>query len=417
MRVGHNRYFTHHAAATLAFAVLASGLAACSGQGQATSDHASIVVSSPAALADQPVTIKVTGLAAGQRVTATAQATDSGGLTWRSQAAFTATADGVVNLASQAPASGSYQGADAMGLFWSMAPVSGDPPNGDFQAAPPQSGASFPVRLTVSSGGKLLASRSVTREWMVPGEKAKVLTLSTDKVSGVLFTPPPGTPRHPGVLLFGGAEGGMSEVYAAALLAAHGYPALTVAYFDWPGLPSTLENIPMEYFTTAGNILARQPGADPAHLLVMGYSMGSEAALLLADTFPKLFHGAIVYSPNFEANDTQEAWTLSSKEIEPGPISVDHISGPVLAIAGADDALWNSVQSADQIDTEAIVAGVRYQHQALIYLNAGHWVGTFPYEPATSQALSTLGGTGAGDVAAQRSSWAKVLGLLRGLGG
>ena len=409
-------------AATLAFAVLASGLAACSGQGQSASEHASIVVSSPAALADQPITIKVTGLTAGQRVTFAAQATDSGGLTWRAEAAFTATAGGVVNLASAAPVSGSYRGADATGLLWSMAPVSGDPPSGNFQPAAPQSAASFPVQLTVSSGGELLASGSVTRQWLVPGEKATVLSLGTDKVSGVLFTPRPGTPRHPGVLLFGGAEGGLSQVYAAALLAAHGYPALTVAYFDSPGLPSRLESIPMEYFTAAGNILVRQPGVDPDHLLVMGYSMGSEAALLLADNFPRLFHGAVVYAPNSvtdgaPSDSTLPAWTLGGTPVEPGPIPVDRISGPVLAIAGDEDALWGSAPSADAIDAELSAAGLRYPHQALLYPGAGHWVGTFPYEPATDQALSTLGGSRAGDVAAQRRGWAQVLALLGGLGG
>jgi hypothetical protein len=72
--------------------------------------------------------------------------------------------------------------------------------------------------------------------------------------------------------------------------------------------------------------------------------------------------------------------------------------------------------SADEIDGELGAAGLRYQHQVLIYPDAGHWVGTFPYEPATDQALSVLGGSRAGDVAAQRSSWAKVLALLAGLG-
>jgi hypothetical protein len=43
-------------------------------------------------------------------------------------------------------------------------------------------------------------------------------------------------------------------------------------------------------------------------------------------------------------------------------------------------------------------------------------VGTFPFEPIGSQALEAVGGTRAGDVAAQRDSWAKVLGLLAGLG-
>jgi hypothetical protein len=132
-----------------------------------------------------------------------------------------------------------------------------------------------------------------------------------------MFSPPPGTPRHPGVLLLGGAEGGMSQVYAAALLAAHGYPALAVAYFGWPGLPGHL--------------------------------------------------------------------------------------------AGVDDALWNSALSAQQVSTDMLVEGSPYQGQAFIYPNAGHGVGTFPYQPIGPQALDALGGTRAGDVAAQRDGWAKVL--------
>ena len=94
---------------------------------------------------------------------------------------------------------------------------------------------------------------------MAKGETVRTLTLAKDKVAGELFLPPPGTARHAGVLVFGGAEGGMSQVYGAALLAAHGYPAVTVAYFDWPGLPPALDGIPLEYFETAGQILARQP--------------------------------------------------------------------------------------------------------------------------------------------------------------
>jgi hypothetical protein len=85
--------------------------------------------------------------------------------------------------------------------------------------------------------GAVVLGGALTREWMTPGESARVRTLNADKVAGVVFTPPPGTPKHPGVVLSGGAEGGMSQVYAAALLAAHGYPSLSVAYFDWPGLP------------------------------------------------------------------------------------------------------------------------------------------------------------------------------------
>jgi dienelactone hydrolase len=399
------------APAVLAAAILLGGLGACTAQ-TATSNPG-IQVSAPTALADQTINVTVTGLAPGQHVTITAQAADAAHLTWRAQASFTASPDGVVNLASATPAAGSYQATDAMGLFWSMnAPAGQD--NEYFTPPAPQTEPDFPVRLSVTSAGHQLATRVVTRDWLAPGETARVLTLKADGVSGVLFLPPPGTTRHPGVLVFGGAEGGMSQTFTAALLAAHGYPALTVAYFDWPGLPQELQSIPLEYFTAAARILAGQPSVDPAHLLVMGYSRGSEAALLLADNFPQLFHGAIVYSPSSDVNPAQSssdepAWTLHGKPVWPAPIPLTHVSGPVIAIAGDSDALWNSEGSAAQISSELGLERSRFPHQAIFYLNAGHGVGTFPYLPIGDAALQVLGGTRAGDVAAQRSGWALVL--------
>ena len=406
------------------WAVPAVAAAACAltGCGGHAADHAGIRVSASSALADQAIKTTVTGLVPGQQVTITAQTGDADHRVWRSQDTFNAGPDGTVNLASADPAvGGSYINPDGMGPFWSMDAVTGGD-NEYFTPAQPQDQSSVKVRLTVTSAGRVLAARTVTRNYMVPGETARVLTLRPSGVAGVLFLPPPGTPRHPGVLLFGGAEGGMAQTFTAALLAAHGYPALTVAYFAWPGLPDQLQNIPLEYFVTAGRILASQPAADPAHLLTLGYSRGTEAALLLADHFPQLFHGAIVYSPSYYINPAssstdEPAWTLGGQPVMPNPVPLDQVSGPVLAIAGDSDAIWDSETSASRISAELGVDGSRYSHQAEIYLSAGHGVGTFPYEPIGSGALDVTGGTRAGDVAAQRSSWAKVLSLLAGLGG
>jgi acetyl esterase/lipase len=69
---------------------------------------------------------------------------------------------------------------------------------------------------------------------------------------------------------------------AAGLLAAHGYPTLSLAYFGEPGLPRELVNVPLEYFARAVRVLRRQPGVDPDHIAVMGDSRGGEAALLVA---------------------------------------------------------------------------------------------------------------------------------------
>jgi dienelactone hydrolase len=222
------------------------------------------------------------------------------------------------------------------------------------------------------------------------------------------------------VLVFGGAEGGMTQVYGAALLAAHGYPALTVAYFDWPGLPPALDGIPLEYFQTAGKILASQPQVDPAHVVGMGYSRGSEAALLLADDFPALFHGAVVYSPSSEVNaagddQSRDGWSLGNKGIDPGPIDVSHVSGPVLAFAGDQDSIWGSASSANAIIDQLSFDHSRYKDQAFTYQDAGHGAGMQPYQPAGDTTLFNLGGTRAGNVAAQRDGWPKMLAMLAGL--
>ena len=243
--------------AAVAVAVLLGSLTSCTGHAAAA--HPDIRVSVPASLADQAIGMSVTGLAAAQRVTITAQSSDDAHRVWRARGTYTASQDGVVDLASAAPAAGSYSGADGMGLFWSMTTLPGEPDNEYFTPAPPQGKPGFPVRLTVTSDGRLLASRTVTRYWMAPGESARTLTVNADGVAGVLFLPPRGTGRHPGALLFGGAEGGMSQTFTAALLAAHGYPALTVAYFGWPGLPEHLQRIPLEYFVTAGRSWPASP--------------------------------------------------------------------------------------------------------------------------------------------------------------
>lgn len=68
----------------------------------------------------------------------------------------------------------------------------------------------------------------------------------------------------------------------------------------------------------------------------------------------------------------------------------------MLALAGGDDTLVTDAgQSANEIAFDlASEGGDRYQGQALVYPDAGHAVGTFPYQPITTAAIDTLGGTG-----------------------
>ncbi len=72
------------------------------------------------ALMGTPFSLKLTGLKPGEYVTVKAQSTDKRGKLWQSSAVFITSSLGAVDVSQQAPASGSYSGADIFGLLWSM---------------------------------------------------------------------------------------------------------------------------------------------------------------------------------------------------------------------------------------------------------------------------------------------------------
>ncbi|GAA3436749.1 dienelactone hydrolase family protein [Kutzneria kofuensis] len=91
----------------------------------------------------------------------------------------------------------------------------------------------------------------------------------------VLLTQPVSAP---GVLLLGGAEGGLHERDARALHA-EGYNVLALAYFGAPTLPPGLVDIPLEYFFAAVDKIASFAAGK---IGIVGGSRGGEAALLVA---------------------------------------------------------------------------------------------------------------------------------------
>ncbi|MGW2742844.1 acyl-CoA thioesterase/BAAT N-terminal domain-containing protein [Streptomyces sp. NPDC001450] len=398
--------------------VIGWGAAGCS-SGMHASTRAIIGVDAPIALADQAVHLKISGLEPHDEITVGSSATAHDHKVWHGQATFTADDHGLVDLSKTRPASGTYHTVDSMGLFWSMRPPTSDPNSENFAPLYPELSPSYTVQITVTAHGRRLASRTLTREWVAKGVSARTLTLAHDKVVGEMFLPRPGTPRHPAVLAFGGSEGGIGGMkYAAALLASHGYPTLALGYFAMPGLPARLNNVPLEYFATAARLLAAQPDADPARIISMGYSRGSEPALLLAEDYPDLIHGVVVYSPSSNVNPgipgSGNAWTKDGKPIPLGGIPLDHLSGPLLAIAGADDALWPSPTYVKAITDEVHADHDRHPYQALVYPNAGHGVGTFPFLAEDTGITESLGGSRTGNAVAKEQGWPKVLALLAG---
>ncbi len=224
------------------------------------------------------------------------------------------------------------------------------------------------------------------------------------------------------MLVFGGSEGGLSwPVWLqAGMLAQHGYATLALGYFKGPGLPSTLSNIPLEYFVKALKILRTQPGVDPHHVLVEGDSRGSEAAQLLGADFPDLVNGVIAGSPSSVANvaypeDSGAAWTLDGKPV-PTAIPDENTRGPILLACGGEDAIWDSCQYTDLIQGRLAEYGFRYPVTVLRYPGAGHAVGTLstPYFSTTDLAalFPGMGGTPGANQSALAAAHAALLKFL-----
>jgi dienelactone hydrolase len=183
-----------------------------------------------------------------------------------------------------------------------------------------------------------------------------------------------------------------------------------------------LVRIPLEYFASAACLLRTQPQADPRHLTVIGASRGSEAAQLMAQFYPDLVENAVAYMPSRNTNPAyyqgcfscgrgRSAWTRNGKDLLLIPIPLNHVRGTVLAIAGGDDRLWDSLSCAESIAQERNATG--HKHRALLYPKAGHAVAIFPYLPdGVESGGMSLGGTRAANAQARAASWPQVLRLL-----
>jgi dienelactone hydrolase len=422
--------------AVLAALLVLAATAACSDESGGTDAQQpkkqhrqpSIEVDRPDALADQAVHIRVGGLVAHEEVTLGLSANDQRGQPWGARGQFTADAHGGVDLDATAPRGGRpYAKAAGMGLFNAMLPRGGPSAkaigSGNAFSYHPPSPAKQPgyaLKLTLSHAGKPLATRTLTRRWLRPGSEHRRLTVARDHADGELYAPPKGSPRKAPVLVFGGSEGGNAGEYAAALLASHGHPALSLCYFrcgSGSGRPNGIDMIDLRYFTHAAHILARQPAADPRRMAVLGNSRGSEAAQLLGQRYPGTFRNVIAYAPSSKVIGPypagRAAWADGGKPIPTGPIPLNHVRGSVLAIAGTNDKMWGSAASARAIAAQRNASGAR--HREITFAGAGHHVNWFPYgQPGQDGgADGNVDSTSRADQLARMKGWPRVLSLLR----
>jgi dienelactone hydrolase len=413
---------------------------------------------------DTELTIRVSELPPAGRVTLHAHSTDAAGQAWVSQATFTADRNGLVDLRRDTPAAGFYRVADPMGLVWSMLPA-GAPGSARLRDRL----APVPLRLRAEADGAGSVSAQVSRS-LVPDGLVRT-EVAHDGLTGALFHPP-GDGSWRGVMQLGGAEGGMHED-DAALLAAHGFTVLALAYFGMPGLPPTLRCIPVEYFGRALEYLRAHPRVAPGGITVMGVSKGSEAALLTAATYPDAVRsvismvGSAVHTQGIsqdigtgsllEILQTRVAsWTYQGRDLPYQPnvvtprlraalaagdpvsigwvfpdlgdqpaagaamIPVDRIKGPVLLLSAGDDGGYGPAYH------EIAIPRLRYPARHIVYEHAGHPIAGPPYRPTPRAAppyrpavipgpdvdfLHT--GIPAADAAARAGAWREIREFLQ----
>lgn len=173
-----------------------TGLALLSGCAAAT--HVHISVDHPVALWDQPLRITVSGLRPHERAVLRATSSDQAGRKFASSTPVTADAHGRIRLSGDA----------ALRVLWSLRPL-GLPAGVDFGYDIPRSGATITLRVS--------AARTTIRRLTV-AQGVHVVRVRHLFV-GEFFSPARTGARRPGVLVFGGSEGGLSTTGLAALYA------------------------------------------------------------------------------------------------------------------------------------------------------------------------------------------------------
>lgn len=381
-----------------------------------------------AALLDTKLTVRITGLPAGDAVTVRAATVDRAGQAWQSRVHLVADGTGVVDLGRDPAGPGStYAGVEAMGLVWSMLRV----PEQDTTASDDPLAAA-PLELEALVGDRQVAVAHMQRLRLPPGvDRTEVVC---GAFPGVLFTPA-GAGPSPGVVLLGGGEGGLHED-DAALLAGHGYAALALAYFD-PAAGRWLDRLPLEHFGAALDFLAAHERVRTDRLAVVGGSFGGATALLVgamfpavravvsvvgsgvltqgigpatgflqimaADTPPYTWRGRpLPFVPNtvtdkvrclVETGEPIElGWTFlpgldDADQMDAATIPVERIQGPVLLISTGQDAGWPSERLSAVAMRRLAKHTHPYEYRHLHLPDAGHAIAPPPYAP-TTEALS-----------------------------
>ena len=401
-------------------------------------------------LQGNPVAVRLTDLAPGASVEITAERRfGRPPQLYSARGRFTADAAGTVDLTTAVPAAGSYEGADAAGLFWSMTPTDQPAPGGE-------------VRLSARVGDAVVA-RGMVR---LKGARADVEVEDIPGFPAARLYHLPGAARRPVVVVLHGADGGTgaSERFGPKL-ASLGYAVVGLPYYspDWGAygppkaiadLPGSLIDIRIDQIAELRDWLRTRSDVDANRIALFGGSKGAEFALIAASKYPWLT-SIVALAPSdlvwegwglemVEAEGTRSSFSFQGRPLPfmpyvgfvdgllAGPkadllkihedgraahpereaaarIRIEAFPGPVMLVAGDADREWRSGRMARSLAAVREAAGL--ETSLLIYPEAGHDISGDGWTP-TVVGIGRGGGSAKANARAQADAWPRILDFL-----
>jgi dienelactone hydrolase len=417
-----------------------------------------ITVTPAAASYGEPFDLRIEGLRPGERVTVKAASVDARKAAWEAKAVFEADTAGVIDVARRAPVSGDYAEADIFGLLWSMKPGNAGPAKRVGYRDDEING--WAIDFTATDAQGISASTRFRCAYQKPDQALVRVPLEKDGLRGFLYHPAAGGP-FPGVIILGGSTGGLFE-WLAQGFAARGFAALTVAYFNYPGMPEELVEIPVEFVHKAAEWMRSRPQVRPDRLGLAGGSKGGELALLAAAHFDD-FRAVVAWTPaahvweglsrKYFSPDYApvSSWSLGGKPLafvpfgasaedkakemkgelttyvpmhiaalaksdpallERARIPVERIKAPILLVSGTEDHTWPAGDFCEIIMARLKKTGFAFEVKHVSNQGGGH-PSFLPWLMTAGRGGGVDGGSPKANVRGGYRSWAETIAFLR----